>query len=53
MALTASPDAQRVLLDVQALDTTVQQLAHAKPVLEIVFVHQRLHATIQRKQYCH
>jgi predicted nucleic acid-binding Zn-ribbon protein len=28
MALTASPDAQRVLLDVQALDTTVQQLAH-------------------------
>lgn len=28
MALTASPDAQRVLLDVQALDTTLQQLAH-------------------------
>lgn len=28
MALTASPDAQRLLLDVQALDTTLQQLAH-------------------------
>jgi hypothetical protein len=28
MALTASPDAQRILLDVQALDTTLQQLAH-------------------------
>lgn len=28
MALTATPDAQRVLLDVQALDTTLQQLAH-------------------------
>ncbi len=28
MALTASPDVQRVLLDVQALDTTLQQLAH-------------------------
>lgn len=28
MALTASPDAQRTLLDVQALDTTLQQLAH-------------------------
>ncbi|MBA4247613.1 MAG: hypothetical protein C0444_04885 [Microbacterium sp.] len=26
--MTASPDAQRVLLDVQALDTTLQQLAH-------------------------
>lgn len=28
MALTASPDAQRILLDVQAIDTTLQQLAH-------------------------
>lgn len=28
MALTASPDAQRILLDVQSLDTTLQQLAH-------------------------
>jgi len=28
MALTASPAAQRVLLDVQAIDTTLQQLAH-------------------------
>lgn len=28
MALTASPDAQRLLLDVQALDTTLQQLSH-------------------------
>lgn len=28
MALTASPEAQRLLLDVQALDTTLQQLAH-------------------------
>jgi predicted nucleic acid-binding Zn-ribbon protein len=28
MALTASPESQRLLLDVQALDTTLQQLAH-------------------------
>lgn len=33
MALTASPDAQRVLLDVQALDTTLQQLAHRERAL--------------------
>ncbi len=33
MALTASPDAQRLLLDVQALDTTLQQLAHRERTL--------------------
>lgn len=33
MALTASPDAQRLLLDVQAIDTTLQQLAHRERTL--------------------
>jgi predicted nucleic acid-binding Zn-ribbon protein len=33
MAVTASPAAQRVLLDVQTLDTTVQQLAHRERTL--------------------
>ena len=33
MALTASPDAQRALLDVQAIDNTVHQLAHRKRTL--------------------
>lgn len=39
MALTASPESQRLLLDVQALDTTLQQLAHRErslPELAIV-----------------
>jgi len=33
MALTASPDAQHLLLDVQALDTLLQQLAHRERTL--------------------
>ena len=33
MALTASPESQRLLLDVQALDTTLQQLAHRERAL--------------------
>ena len=33
MALTSSPDVQRVLLDVQALDTTLQQIAHRERAL--------------------
>jgi len=33
MALTASPAAQHLLLDVQALDTTLQQLAHRERTL--------------------
>ena len=33
MALTASPESQRLLLDVQALDTTLQQLSHRERAL--------------------
>ncbi len=33
MAVTASPESQRLLLDVQALDTTLQQLSHRERAL--------------------